>query len=138
MCGRSFIAPIARRCERGCPTQRDVGSQSRLTLAVARALASMRITMDATELLPTRPSNGRLREPAPDPETLRIALHAAVRAPDHAGLTPFRFCLVRGEARAKLGEVFAAATQRRAPSGPSEAVEKARKTPLRAPLMIVV
>lgn len=98
----------------------------------------MALTMDATELLLTRSSNGKLTEPAPDPETVRIALEAAVRAPDHAGLQPFRFCLVRGEARARLGEVFARAQQARAPNGPAEAVEKARKNPLRAPLLIVV
>lgn len=94
--------------------------------------------MDATELLLTRASNGKLSEPEPDAETVRIALEAAARAPDHAGLVPFRFYLVRGEARARLGEVFAAAQLQRAPDGPPEAVEKARKAPLRAPLLIVV
>jgi nitroreductase len=34
--------------------------------------------------------------------------------------------------------VLAAAVQRRNPNGPPEAVEKARKNPLRAPLLIVV
>jgi len=95
-------------------------------------------TMDATELLLTRSSNGKLTEPAPDPETLRIALEAAVRAPDHQSLQPFRFLLVRGEARVRLGEVFASTQQQRDPNGPIEKVEKARKNPLRAPLLIVV
>lgn len=98
----------------------------------------MALNMDATELLLTRTSNGKLTEPAPDDQTIHIALQAAVRAPDHAALQPFRFCLVRGEARARLGQVFAEAQQRRAPNGPVEAVEKARKNPLRAPLLIVV
>lgn len=98
----------------------------------------MALIMDATELLLTRASNGKLTEPAPDPETLRIALEAAVRAPDHAALQPFRFCVVRGEARVRLGEVFAQAQLRRAPDGPVEKVDKARKNPLRAPLLIVV
>jgi len=105
---------------------------------VVAGIAIMALTMDATELLLTRASNGKLTEPAPDDETLRLALQAAVRAPDHAALQPVRFCLVRGEARARLGQVFADAQQRRAPNGPVEAVEKARKNPLRAPLMIVV
>jgi nitroreductase len=105
---------------------------------VASGIAMMALIMDATELLLTRASNGKLTEPAPDDETLRIALQAAVRAPDHASLQPFRFCLVRGDARARLGQVFAEAQQRRAPNGPVEAVEKARKNPLRAPLLIVV
>lgn len=94
--------------------------------------------MDATELLLTRASNGKLTEPGPDEETLRMALQAATRAPDHAALQPVRFCIVRGAARARLGEVLAEALQRRAPNGPVEAVEKARRNPLRAPLMIIV
>jgi len=94
--------------------------------------------MEATELLLTRASNGKLTEPAPDADTLSLALAAAVRAPDHAGLVPFRFGLVRGEARLRLGEVLAAAQLRRDPNGPPEKVEKARKNPLRAPLLIVV
>src|SRR5687768_4861849 len=101
MCGRSFSAHIDRRCERRRPTHRDVGSQSRPGLVVARGIAIMALIMDAIELLLTRASNGKLTEPAPDPETLRIALGAAVRAPDHAGLQPFRFCVVRGEARVR-------------------------------------
>lgn len=105
---------------------------------VERGIVIMATIMDATELLLTRASNGKLTEPAPDDETLRIALQAAVRAPDHAGLHPFRFCIVRGEARLRLGQVLAEAQQRRAPNGPIEAVEKARKNPLRAPLMIIV
>lgn len=94
--------------------------------------------MDAIELLLSRSSNGKLQEPAPDAETLRIALAAAVRAPDHAALHPLRFRLVRGDARVKLGGVLAAALERRNPNAAPEAIEKARKNPLRAPLLIVV
>jgi nitroreductase len=94
--------------------------------------------MDAIELLLSRSSNGKLQEPGPDPETLRIALEAAVRAPDHAGLHPLRYRLVRGSARERLGAVLVRALERRNPSAPPEAIEKARKNPLRAPLVIVV
>ncbi len=94
--------------------------------------------MDAIELLLSRCSNGKLSEPAPDAETMRIALAAAVRAPDHAGLHPFRFRLVRGAAREQLGELLASTLMRRNPSAPPEAIKKARSNPLRAPLLIVV
>jgi nitroreductase len=94
--------------------------------------------MDAIELLLSRSSNGKLQEPGPDPETLRIALEAAVRAPDHAALRPLRYRLVRGEARVKLGAVLASALERRKPGAPPEALQKARNNPLRAPLVIVV
>ena len=46
--------------------------------------------------------------------------------------------MVRGEARQRLGEVLASTLLQRNPSAPIEAVEKARKNPLRAPLLIVV
>ncbi|HSI58939.1 MAG TPA: nitroreductase [Ideonella sp.] len=47
-----------------------------------------------------------LGEPGPDDAALRLMTEAALHAPDHAGLVPFRFKLVRGEARARLAELF--------------------------------
>jgi nitroreductase len=94
--------------------------------------------MDAIELLLSRSSNGKLQEPAPDAETMRIALEAAVRAPDHAALHPLRYRLVRGDARVRLGAVLASALERRKPNAPPEAIAKARNNPLRAPLLIIV
>lgn len=84
--------------------------------------------MDAMELLATRASNGKLEEPAPDEETLNAILSAALRAPDHGALRPWRIFVVRGEARERLGEVFAEI----------EGGERARRKPLRAPLLLVV
>lgn len=92
--------------------------------------------MNAMELLHTRASNGKLGEPAPDDEALRDILRAALRAPDHAMLRPWRVLLVRGEARARLGDVFAEVEAARGAG--AEAVERARRKPLRAPLVIVV
>ena len=94
--------------------------------------------MDAVELLKTRASNGKLTEPAPDEQTLRIALEAAARAPDHGTLRPWRVHLVRGEARARLGELMAAAQKRKNPNISEDDLDKARKKALRAPLVIVV
>ena len=42
-----------------------------------------------------------LGEPGPDDAALRTMATAALRAPDHAGLVPFRFVVVRGAARAR-------------------------------------
>ena len=50
-----------------------------------------------------------LGEPGPDDAALRLMTEAALRAPDHAGLTPFRFKLVRGVARERLAAVFESA-----------------------------
>ena len=92
--------------------------------------------MNAMELLSTRASNGKLAEPAPDDATLSAILAAALRAPDHAALRPWRVLLVRGDARARLGEVFAEVEA--GEGADPEAIERARRKPLRAPLLIVV
>jgi nitroreductase len=94
--------------------------------------------MEALELLMTRASNGKLREPAPDDATLERIAQAALRAPDHGLLRPWRIQLVRGAAREQLGELMQAALLRRAPNAPAEALEKERRKPLRAPLLVVV
>lgn len=52
-----------------------------------------------------------LVEPGPGDEQLALMAEAALHAPDHAGLVPFRFVVVRGEQRARLAELFAAAAR---------------------------
>ena len=94
--------------------------------------------MDAIELLKTRASNGKLSEPAPDEESLRIALEAAARAPDHGALRPWRVHLVRGAARERLGELMAGALARTNPDASQQELDKTRKKALRAPLVMVV
>lgn len=94
--------------------------------------------MEATELLATRASNGKLTDPAPDDATLEAILEAALRAPDHAAIRPWKLLVVRGDARARLGDIFADTARARAPEMGDESVERERRKPLRAPLLIVV
>jgi len=47
-----------------------------------------------------------LGDPGPDDAALRTMVQAALRAPDHAELTPFRFKVVRGAARERMAELF--------------------------------
>ena len=94
--------------------------------------------MDAIELLRTRASNGKLTEPAPDTDSLRFALEAAARAPDHAGLRPWRVHIIRAEARDKLGALMAEAARRQNPNLSAEDYDKTRRKALRAPLILVV
>lgn len=89
-------------------------------------------------LLHSRASLGRLGDPAPDDATLQRCFQAALRAPDHGLLHPYRFHLVRGEARAALGELLASAYKARTPDATPEMVEQQSKKALRAPLIIVV
>jgi len=94
--------------------------------------------MDAIDLLMTRCSNGKLGEPAPDEETLQLAIQAAVRAPDHGALRPWRFQLIRGAAREQLGKVMREALRRRTPDLAPALLDKEQSKPMRAPLLIVV
>jgi nitroreductase len=94
--------------------------------------------MDAIDMLLTRTSNGKLGEPAPDERSLQLALDAAVRAPDHGLLRPWRLLLVRGAAREQLGLVLREALRRRTPDASPAELAREQNKPLRAPLLIVV
>ena len=99
---------------------------------------SRTVPLDAIEALTTRASPSGLVAPAPDAETLERMLRAAVRAPDHGRLRPWRFILVDGEARDALGQVLADALRHREPNVAEAALTKERAKPLRAPLIVVV
>ena len=52
-----------------------------------------------------------LAEPGPDEAQLTLMAEAALHAPDHAELVPFRFVAVRGAARARLAALFETAAR---------------------------
>jgi nitroreductase len=90
------------------------------------------------DILLSRVSVGALGEPAPDAAAVRAIVEAALRAPDHGKLRPWRFIVIRGDARHALGDVFARALAARDPNAPSGALDKERAKPLRAPVLIAV
>jgi nitroreductase len=96
--------------------------------------------MEALEAVLTRQSVPPtfLREPGPDDAALERILAAGACAPDHGRLRPWRFIVIRGPARERLGEVFVQALARRQPDAPEAAIEQERMRPLRAPLLIAV
>jgi nitroreductase len=94
--------------------------------------------MDALEALTARMSPLELGEPAPDKTVERRLIEAALRAPDHGRLRPWRFIFIRGEGRKKLGEVLALALKRRDPQAGPGVLERERQKPLRAPLILIV
>jgi nitroreductase len=55
--------------------------------------------MEAIEALNTRATAKTYGDTAPTKEHLAIALQAAVRAPDHGRLRPWRFMLIEGDQR---------------------------------------
>jgi nitroreductase len=90
-------------------------------------------------LLARRSVSPRLvRDPGPDDTALRTILSAGARAADHGKMRPWRFVVVRGDARARLGDVFARCRRQRDPEANDAEIDKERAKPLRAPLVIVV
>lgn len=79
----------------------------------------------------------QLHEPAPDEQQLEAILQCAMSAPDHGHLQPFRFLVIRGEARVRLSEVFEQAARRRTPEDET-GIQKQRDKPLRSPLIVTV
>jgi len=93
--------------------------------------------MDALQALTTRRSASKLCNPEPPKDVLKACFEAAIRAPDHGRLRPWRFLLVRGEGRQRLGEVMAEGFSARDAGATEAAVERERAKPLRAPLIVV-
>lgn len=77
-----------------------------------------------------------LAEPGPTDEELQWMVQAALRAPDHGGLVPFRLVLVRGDARERLAQLFEQHARARGKDADSIALERERA--LRAPLTVAV
>ena len=94
--------------------------------------------MDAIEALITRSSAKTYGDTPPTKEHLATMLQAAVRAPDHGRLRPWRFMLIEGDQRQKFGEMLAASALRRAPGLRGGDLQRERDKALRAPLIIVV
>ncbi len=90
-------------------------------------------SMDALTALQTRTASPKLTDPAPTAAELEQVLKAGLRAPDHAKLRPWRFLVVSGEGRERLGQLLVDA---RAPETDAER-DSLRATMLRAPLIIV-
>lgn len=76
--------------------------------------------------------------PGPSAEDLRQILEAGMRVPDHGRLVPWRFMLIRGDARQALGQVIGKAFRRDNPDAEEKRVELERKRFVRAPVVVAV
>jgi nitroreductase len=94
--------------------------------------------MDAMEAILTRHSIAKVR---PDPiprEMIEKLLHAAVQAPNHYRVRPWRFVVLIGKSREALGEVIAQSLKKHNPDLPDSGLDIERAKPLRAPVLIAV
>ena len=94
--------------------------------------------MDAIEALTSRSSAKSFGDMTPTRDHLDTILRAAVRAPDHGRLRPWRFMIIEGEQRAKFGDLLAASALRRTPNLSAGDLQRERDKAKRAPLIIVV
>lgn len=91
---------------------------------------------DVVALIDHRQSIGHLVEPAPGTEQLEQAIAAALTAPDHHRLHPWRFLVIAGEQRQAFGQLLA---QSLAEDGETDQVqlERVKHHPLRAPMLLI-
>ncbi|MEE7477037.1 nitroreductase [Methylobacterium hispanicum] len=97
--------------------------------------------MTATlDLLRTRRSvpPPRLEAPGPDRETLDAILTIASRVPDHGKLAPWRFIVIEGEARHRVGETLAAIHAADNPGADPARLELERNRLAHAPVVVGV
>lgn len=95
---------------------------------------------DTIDFLTTRRSTvARMMDgPGPGDEDLKRIMEAGMRVPDHGRLTPWRFIVIRGDAREKLGDVIAEAYKKNNPDAIEEQVEIEQERLTRAPVVIAV
>ncbi|WP_043316879.1 nitroreductase family protein [Microbulbifer sp. HZ11] len=92
--------------------------------------------MDALDALHNRVSIGLLTEPAPEGVQRENIFRAALRAADHGNLRPWRFLVVEGTARNRLGEIYLSASSEQEDLSEAQK-DRIRAMPLRAPLVVV-
>jgi nitroreductase len=80
----------------------------------------------------------RLGPPGPSDDELRQILGAALAAPDHGALRPWRLILCAPESRERLAEIFVAAKLARHPDATAIEREREREKALRPPVLLAL
>lgn len=94
--------------------------------------------MNVYEAIFNRQSVGKVK---PDPvarEVIERLLAAGVQAPNHYKVRPWRFIVLTGAGRERLGQVMADSFRQKFPDAPGEALQKEAAKALRAPVLIAV
>lgn len=79
-----------------------------------------------------------MADPGPTDDELEKILRAGMRVPDHGRLTPWRFIIIRGDARDKMGNILGDAFLKENPDCIDEQVEIEKERFSRAPIVIAV
>jgi nitroreductase len=94
--------------------------------------------MDAIQTILTRHSIAKVKQDPIAREQIEKLLTAAVQAPNHYRVRPWRFVVLTGKSREALGEVMAQSLKKGNPDLPESALDIERAKPLRAPVLIAV
>src|SRR5512140_1642897 len=94
--------------------------------------------MDVIEAIHERTSITRFSTQPVEREKIEQLLDAGAQAPNHYKVRPWRFVVMSGAGRERLGEVMAEVFRRKFPNVPPEALVKERAKPLRSPVVIAV
>ena len=94
--------------------------------------------MDVFEAIHNRRSHKKVKPDAVPREMIEKMLEAAAQAPNHYKVRPWRFVVMTGDARHRLGHAMSESLRARHPEYPQEAFDKAHATPLQAPVVIAV
>lgn len=93
--------------------------------------------MDTLSAIQSRASAAKLGEPAPTREHLEAILRAGLRAPDHGRLRPWRYIVLQGAARERLGTAMVEIMRGKIPDATVDQIEAERGKARRAPTIIV-
>ena len=92
---------------------------------------------EALDFLLSRQSGIIMQEPAPSDEELNTIFDVALRAPDHAMLRPWRFVVIRGDARKAYADLVVESQRLREPVT-DEMAERTRGKIVNVPMIIAV
>jgi nitroreductase len=117
---------FARKCSKGVLWAREAGGRE--------------VAMDMLDLMAKRRSvpPQMMQGPGPGAAEITQLLTIASRVPDHGKLARWRFIIFEGEARARAGDVIAAAFAADKPEADAPAIAYERGRLARAPLVIGV
>jgi nitroreductase len=94
--------------------------------------------VDLLTAIESRASALKLMEPGPTRAHLEQIMRACMHAPDHGRLRPWRFVVLEGAAREKLGNEMARLSLAKFPQSTPEQQDGQRRKAFRAPTIIVV
>lgn len=92
--------------------------------------------MNAIDLLTKRQSHSQLQAPYPTEKHLELLFQAALKVPDHGGLTPWHFTIIKDQGLNKLSDIFLQAIE--GSDADEFKIKKTANMPFRAPMIIVV